>query len=145
MSDRLYERYSIVGTVDAASQSVADHDTDVITVQADEVVHFIGVLGALGTAATADFSVVASATSGGTYAAISGTAITQLVKATDDNKQFIVEVRGRDLPSGKQYIKGRLTVGTAASLGSVVALKFKEAAAPANDEHLASVAQTKSL
>lgn len=78
--------------------------------------------GTLGTAGTLDFQAVASATSGGTYTAVTGKAATQLVKATNDNDLVVVEVSADDVAKvSKQYVKFHAVAGTAdATCGCVV-------------------------
>lgn len=141
--DQVYERFSLMATVDPVSQGVGSADTDVIEMGPDDVVVFVLLTGVLGAAATVDFSVFASATSGGSYAQVTGTACTQLVKASHDASQEILVMRGRDLPTGKTFVKARATVAAAASLIAVVALRFKEGYAPANANDLATVVQRK--
>ena len=77
--------------------------------------------GTLGASGTLDFKAVASATSGGTYAAITGKAITQMVKATNDNDVAIIEVDAGDVAAlSKQYVKFNAVAGTANSTSAVV-------------------------
>lgn len=78
--------------------------------------------GDLGASATLDVKLTASATSGGSYADISGAAITQLTQAgTDSNKTVVLELKAESMPAGKRYVKVSLTVATATSdCGAVV-------------------------
>lgn len=79
--------------------------------------------GTLGASGTLDFKAVASATSGGTYAAITGKAITQMVKATNDNDVAIIEVDAGDVAAlSKQYLKFNAVAGTANATSAVVVL-----------------------
>lgn len=79
--------------------------------------------GTLGASGTLDFKAVASATSGGTYAAITGKAITQMVKATNDNDVAIIEVDAGDVAAlSKQYLKFNAIAGTANATSAVVVL-----------------------
>lgn len=79
--------------------------------------------GTLGASGTLDFKAVASATSGGTYAAIDGKAITQMVKATNDNDVAIIEVDAGDVAAlSKQYLKFNAVAGTANATSAVVVL-----------------------
>lgn len=84
---------------------------------------FIVYTGTIGGSATIDFSITASATSGGSYTAVTGTSITQI---TASNKAGFCEISADFLESvqgyGFRYIKGSLVVGTATSQVTVVAL-----------------------
>ncbi len=79
--------------------------------------------GVLGSAATLDASVTASATSGGTYAALTGKALTQIAKASGDNKVYTIEVDQEAVrEAGKAFAKLHLVVGTADSIAGAVVL-----------------------
>jgi hypothetical protein len=81
--------------------------------------------GDLGASATLDLKAQDSATSGGTYADISGKAITQLTQAgTDSNKQAILNLRSDELNSGARYVKFAMTVATATSDAGLIVLGF---------------------
>lgn len=73
-------------------------------------------LGVLGTAATVDFKVQESAALGSGYTDVTGAAITQRVKATDDGKKALIALY---LPARKDFLRGVLTIGAAASLVQV--------------------------
>ncbi len=79
--------------------------------------------GTLGSSGTFDAKFVGCATSGGTYAAITGKAITQMVKASNDNDVAVIEL-DRDLvaKSGYRYVKLNLLAGTANSTSAAVVL-----------------------
>jgi hypothetical protein len=77
--------------------------------------------GVLGASATVDAKLQQATDSGGTGAKdVTGKAITQLVKATDDNKQAVINCRADELDVNNSFTHVRLsiTVGTAASLVS---------------------------
>lgn len=78
--------------------------------------------GTLGASGTLDFEAQASGTSGGTYATVAGKAITQLVKASNDNDLAIVEVTQSDVAEvSKRYVKFKITAGTAnATCGAII-------------------------
>lgn len=138
MGHKLYEDWGIVATIDPTSWSAAEHLSDEIDMKSYHAICAIVSVGALGSSGTVDGGFKASATSGGSYAAVSGKSITQLTQAgTDDNKQVIVHLRS-DETGGKEFVKFYLTPGTAASLGSVVVLG-KPRYAPATDSDLSSV------
>jgi hypothetical protein len=77
--------------------------------------------GVLGASATVDAKLQQATDSGGTGAKdITGKAITQLVKATDDNKQAVINCRvdEMDINNNFTHVRLSITVGTAASLVS---------------------------
>lgn len=81
--------------------------------------------GLLGTAATVDVKIQQAKDSSGTAAKdITNAALTQIVKATGDNKQAFLSVRAEQLDTGNgfTYVGVVLTVGAAASIISGVVL-----------------------
>lgn len=94
--------------------------------------------GVLGAGATLDAKVQQAKDNAGTGAKdVTGLAITQMVKATDDNKQAVINVRQDDLDreNGFRFVRLSLTVATAASLVSGLLLGFdpRYGAADAHD------------
>src|SRR4051794_28366636 len=106
MSSWLHERVGIVATVDPVDANNADADSDVIDMSLWSEVMFIIALGVLNDSATNTVTVKESATSGGSYSAISGKS--QAIVGTDDAKQFIISVKAEELGSGKRYIKSTM-------------------------------------
>ncbi|HVL67195.1 MAG TPA: hypothetical protein VM364_08020 [Vicinamibacterales bacterium] len=97
------------GTVTTGWVSIADFDAILAALQ-------VGVLGA---AATVDAKLQQATSAAGANAKdISGKAITQLVKATDDNKQVFINCRSDELDvnGGFTHVRLSVTVGIAASL-----------------------------
>lgn len=79
--------------------------------------------GTLGTSGTLDAQFEASATSGGTYAVVTGHAITQLAKATGDNKVVVLELdRSAVASAAKQFVKFHIVAGTANATSAAVIL-----------------------
>lgn len=77
--------------------------------------------GVLGASATVDAKLQQATDGSGTGAKdITGKAITQLVKATDDNKQAVINCRvdEMDINNNFTHVRLSITVGTAASLVS---------------------------
>lgn len=98
--------------------------------------------GTLGTSGTLDAKFVESDASGGTYTAISGRAITQLVKATDDNKVCLLELKASDIGSGKRYVKLNLVAGTANATSAAVVLGAPLGNADASENNV-TIAESK--
>lgn len=113
----------IADGIHAASQSASEKLTGAVDMSKVRRVYFLIDTGTLGSSATLDFQVKGATTSGGSYSAISGTAITQLVKASNDNNYAVVEVSAEKVQAaGYNFIKGSLVPGTAACTSAVVVL-----------------------
>jgi len=133
-----YEEYSVVGVINPSSQAAGEALTAAIDLSKWADVMAVLSVGALGASATVDATWKAATTSGGTYAAVSGTGITQLTKAdSDDNKQVLVHLRPIET-AGKRYAKFSVTVAVAACLTSVVVLG-RPVVKPATDNDLTTV------
>jgi len=135
MNQKPSESLSVLGTMDPVSVAAS---TVVSTwVPAKNHFTFMALLmtGVLGAAATVDAKLQQAQDSAGTGAKdIAGKAITQIVKATGDNKQAIINAKVSDLDTegGFGYIAISLTVGTAASIvGAAIfgaSARFEDAA-----------------
>lgn len=113
------EQLSLLATIDPVSQAAGTVTTG--WVSAISFHNFLAVIqtGVLGTAATLDAKISQAQDNIGTGAKdITGKAITQIVKATGDNKQALINFRPEDLDSnnGFCFVRLSLTVGTAASV-----------------------------
>jgi hypothetical protein len=142
MNNALSETLAIVGKIDPASLSAGAVNTTVIDMKYIRRLMFIVAVGALGTSGTVDFLLKGDTSAGGSFATtITGKSITQLTKAgSDDNKQVIVEVSAEEvMQQGFRYVRGVLTVGTAASQACVIALGGDLRYTAAADYDLASV------
>jgi len=136
------EEWALVGTIDPDANATGATNSDVIDMSKFDEVVFIICAGILGTAATLDFKVQESATSGGTYTDISGASIAQLVKASNDDDQAILSIKGSSLSDGMQFVRGVHTIGAATSDSSVTILG-RAKNLPASDYNLASVVESK--
>ena len=121
---KLNDGLSVVGVIQP--QAITAGATGVLTAAIDmkdyHALMFVASSGTLGASGTLDVEAQASDASGGTYAALTGKAATQLVKATGDGKLVVVHVTEADVAAvGKRYVKFKLTAGTAnATAGGVV-------------------------
>ena len=113
------EGLALLATVDPVSQAAGTVTTGWI----DQALFFalMAVIqtGVLGASATVDAKLQQATDSSGTAAKdITGKAITQIVKASGDNKQAIINMKEADLDTegGFRYVRLSITVGTAASL-----------------------------
>jgi hypothetical protein len=124
-TERMSEAISIPAAgIHTASQTTGSspYDTAAIGIAKVRRVLFIVDVGTVGASGTVDFKARWCATSGGTYADITGASITQIVAST---AYAILEVAVEtvvNLNPTAQFIKGRLTIGTAASQVAVIPL-----------------------
>ena len=143
-NSRLSEQLAKLGTIDPVSQaagtvtsgwiSAADFERFVATIQT----------GVLGASATVDAKLQQATTSSGTGAKdVTGKAITQIVKASGDNKQVDINLRAEELDTngGFNYFRLSVTVGTATSLISAMIQGGVPRHFPASALNAASVVQ----
>jgi hypothetical protein len=138
------ELLSVLATIDPASQAAGAASTGWVP-----VANYFGFLalvqtGVLGTLATVDAKLQQALDSSGTGAKdISGKAITQIVKATGDNKQVLVNVKPEELDTvnGFAFVRVTVTVGVAASITSAQLLGVNPRYAPADVGNQAAVVQ----
>ncbi len=113
------EQLSILATFDPISQAAATVTTGWVSVANFHSFLAVVQTGVMGASATLDAKVQQAQDSGGTGVKdITGKAIVQIVKASGDNKQALINFRPEDLDNanGFAYVRLSLTVGTAASV-----------------------------
>ena len=138
------EMLALLATIDPATQAAGAVSTGWVS-----VANHLGFLalvqtGVLGTSATVDAKLQQALDSSGTGAKdISGKAITQIVKATGDNKQVLVNVKPEELDTvnGFGFVRVTVTVGVAASITSAQLLGLNPRYAPADVGNQAAVVQ----
>jgi hypothetical protein len=138
------EMLAVLATIDPATQAAGAVSTGWVS-----VANHLGFLalvqtGVLGTSATVDAKLQQALDSSGTGAKdISGKAITQIVKATGDNKQVLVNVKPEELDTvnGFGFVRLTVTVGVAASITSAQLLGVNPRYAPADVGNQAAVVQ----
>ncbi len=138
------ELFSVLATIDPASQAVGTLNTGWIS--AANHLGFVALVqtGTLGTSATVDVKLQQALDSSGTGAKdISGKAITQIVKASGDNKQMLINVKPEELDTvnGFGFVRLAVTVGVAASITSAQLLGVNPRYAPAEVSNQAAVVQ----
>lgn len=141
---KISEQLALVASIDPISQAAGTVTTG--WVSAGAACRFLAVIksGVLGASATLDAKLQQATDSSGTGAKdITGKAITQIVKATGDGKQAMINLRSDelDMNGGFAYVRLSLTVGTAASLVSADLYAGVVDNAPATGLNAASVAQ----
>ena len=135
---------AVLATLDPASQSAAAYTSTWVSVANFHSFLALISTGVLGTAATVDAKIQQATDSSGTSAKdVTGKAITQIVKASGDNKQAEISFRASDLDTanGFAYAAIVLTVGTAASIVSAYLLGFAPRFEPGSDSNQAGVKQ----
>ena len=119
LNNKISEGLALLGSVDPISQGAGTVTTG--WVSAANFLSFLAIIetGILGASATLDAKIQQAQDSGGTGVKdITGKTITQIVKATGDGKQAMIDFRAQDLDTNNNfsYVRLSLTVGTAASL-----------------------------
>lgn len=136
------ETIALVGTIDPVSQGAGSVSTGWVDMALFDQILAAVTSGVLGAAATLDAKLEQAQDSGGTGAKdITGKAITQFVKASNDNDQAIINCRAEelDVAGGFSFVRLTLTVGAAASLVHGAIWGVGPRYGPASDSDLASV------
>jgi len=136
------EAVALVGVVDPVSLAPGASSTGYIDMALFDQVMALVAAGVLGVSGTLDAKLEQAQDAAGTGVKdITGKAITQFVKASNDDDQAIINCRAEelDVANGFSFVRLTLTVGTAAGLvfGSVWGLGPRYGPASGND--LASV------
>lgn len=139
------ECLAVLGTYDPVSQAAATVTTG--WVDARKFAEIVAILqtGVLGAAATLDAKLQQATSAAGAGAKdIAAKSVTQIVKATGDNKQVLINVRPEqlDVNGGFCFVRLSMTVGTAASLVSALLLGVWPRQGTAADSNQAAVVQT---
>ena len=126
------------------SQAASTVNTNCVDVSKFHTIMAVIQTGVLGASATVDFSLQqATDTSATGVKNIAGKSLTQIVKASGDDKQAIINLRVSDLDveGGYDCVRMKIIVGTAASLVSAQLYGIGPRMAPASDSNPASVVQ----
>ncbi len=138
------EMLAILATIDPASQSAGSATTGWVSVANHHGLLAVVQTGVLGTLATVDAKLQQATDSSGAGAKdVAGHAITQIVKATGDNKQALINLKPEELDSvnGFGFVRVALTVGVAASITGAQLLGVNPRFAPADSQNQAAVVQ----
>ena len=138
------EMLAILATIDPASQAAGAISSGWVSVA--NHLGFLAVVqtGVLGTSATVDAKLQQALDATGTGAKdITGRAIIQIVKATGDNKQALINDKPEDLDTvnGFGFVRVTVTVGAAASVTSAQLIGVNPRFAPADAANQAAVVQ----
>lgn len=139
------ENLAVLATLDPVSQGVATVTTG--WVSAAKFAELMAVIqtGVLGAGATLDAKLQQATDGAGTGAKdVAGKAIVQIVKATGDNKQALINLRPEqlDVNNSFAFVRLSLTVGVAASLISAAVYGVHARQGTAADSNQAGVVQT---
>jgi len=113
------EALGLLATIDPVSQGAGTVTTGWVDQSMYFAVMAVIQTGVLGASATVDAKIQQATDNSGTGVKdVTGKAITQIVKASGDNKQAIINMKEADLDTegGFRYVRLSITVGTAASL-----------------------------
>ena len=138
------ELLSVLATIDPAAQAAGTLTTSWISVANHHGFLSLVQTGVLGTSGTVDAKLQQALDSSGTSAKdITGKAIIQIVKATGDNKQALINVKPEELDTvnGFGFVRLSLTVGVAASQASAQVIGLNPRFAPADASNQAAVVQ----
>ena len=138
------EMLAILATIDPASQSAGSATTGWVSVANHHGLLAVVQTGVLGTLATVDAKLQQAIDSTGAGAKdVAGRAITQIVKATGDNKQALINLKPEELDTlnGFGFVRVALTVGVAASITGAQLLGVNPRFAPADSGNQAAVVQ----
>lgn len=141
---KLSDRAGILATLDPASVAASTVLTAWVPVAKWHAISAFLQTGVLGAAATVDAKLRQATDASGTGAKdITGKSITQLVKASHDNKQVIIECKADDLDTanGFTHVALSVTVGAAASLLAAILLGHNARYMPGSDFDSANVVQ----
>ena len=121
LNEKQSEAMALLATLDPVSQAAATVTTGWVDQSLFFAVMAVIQTGVLGAGATVDAKIQQATDSGGTGVKdVTGKSITQIVKASGDNKQAVINLKEADLDTegGFRWVRLSLTVGTAASLVS---------------------------
>lgn len=141
---KLSERIAVLATLDPASVAASTVVTTWVPVANFHSISALIQTGVLGAAATLDAKLRQATDAAGTGAKdVTGKAITQIVKATGDNKQAQIDMRVEDLDTtnGFAYVALSATVGVAASIFGAQLVGSNPRFAPASAFNQAAVLQ----
>ena len=141
---KISELIAVIATIDPVSQGVGAVATGWISAANFERFQATIQTGVLGTAATVDAKIQqATSVAGAGAKDVTGKAITQIVKATGDNKQAIIGLHASELDvnNGFSFFNVTITVGAAASLVSASVVGGMAKNLPASALNQAAVAQ----
>lgn len=133
------ELLSILATIDPVSQGAGSVTSGWVNVANFHSFLAVVQTGVMGASATLDAKIQQAQDNSGTGVKdVTGKAITQIVKATGDNKQAFINLRPEDVDNinGFGFVRVSLTVGVAASIvsGQLIGMNPRYATADAYNQ-----------
>jgi len=138
------EQFAILTVLDPSSAAAATAVTSWVPVATFHSMLAVIQTGVLGTSATIDAKMRQATDSSGTGAKdVTGRAVVQIVKATGDSKQALINMRCDEIDTNNAFTHVALsvTVGTAASIYNAMLLGMNPRFAPGSDANPAAVVQ----
>ena len=138
------EQFAILTVLDPSSAATGAATTSWVPVATFHSMLAVIQTGVLGTSATIDAKMRQATDSSGTGAKdVTGRAIVQIVKATGDSKQALINMRCDEIDTNNAFTHVALTVtvGTAASIYNAMLLGMNPRFAPGSDANPAAVVQ----
>jgi hypothetical protein len=131
MNVKATEVISLLGAIDPDANAVGAVSTGWVSAADFERYMAVVFAGTLGIAATVDAKLEQATDATGTGVAdVTGKAITQLVKASNDDNQAIINLNPRELTEGFTHFRLTVTVGTATSDAGGAVFGFMPTYAP---------------
>lgn len=119
---RLSDKIKVVNAVVPTAGAAAAMTATVVNGTGFSRCMFVLSTGAAATGATIAYKIQSSATSGGSYADVSGAALTNLAAADDASEQFVIDM---PVNPAKPFMKVVGTVGTDTFANSSVAILYR--------------------
>ena len=136
------ERAAVAAVIDPDDASAAAYTSAYVSMSSFNQIMAVVQTGTLHGSGTVDFKLVQATDSSATGSKdITGKAITQLVKASNDDDQAVINCRADelDVDNGFDYVAMTMTVGGGACDTSAIMLGMAARYAPASDNDLDSV------
>jgi len=144
MGSKMSERVAVVATIDPDANATGTLGSDWVDMTMFDQAMCVVMTGVLGTAAGVDVQIEQATDSSGTGAKdITGKTITELLKATNDDDQAIINIDADelDITGDFTHIRAVMTTATATSDSGLIILASRPRYGPANDNDLASVVE----
>jgi hypothetical protein len=136
------EQVAILGAINPSSQAAGAATSGWVSMADFQKVLAVVQTGALGASATVDAKIQQAKDNSGTGAKdVTGSAITQITGANNQQAEINLDAQQLDVEGGFGYVQLSVTVGTAASETAALVLGFSPRYAPASDSNAASVAE----
>lgn len=144
MNQLASETAAVLGTIDPDAIAASTVVSDYVSLADFDRLMAVIMAGTLGAGATLDAKLVQASDAVGTGSKdIAGKAITQLVKATDDDKQAVINCRAEELDVDNEFthVAVSMTIANATSDAGALLLGLSPRHGGASDSDIASVAE----